>query len=139
MTEPVLEEAAAEIEYGKSVISVSKDRREVVFDLGGMEYTATKPKKVEEWFVQLQIAMSSEDMGSLIYEVDRFLAKILGDEQYKGLKARRLDDDDELTFNDMIESMYDLFEIWTTEEDQPVRPTGPRSVSGRGRKRTTRK
>lgn len=139
MSEPVLEEAAEAIDYGKAILSVSKDRREIVFELAGKEYTGTKPKKVEEWFVQLQLAMSSEDTGKLIYEADRFLGKILGPEQYKELQARRLDDDDDLTFNEMIESMYDLFEIWTTEEDQPIRPTGPRSVSGRGRKRTTRK
>lgn len=135
----VLQETPDEVELGKSVISVSKDRITVVFDLAGQEYTATKPKKVEEWFVELQLALSSDDEAQLLTEADRFFRKVIGEDSYKAIKMRRLDDEDELTFTKMIESMYDLFEIWSTEPDQPVRPTGPRSGSGRGKARTTRK
>ena len=128
-----------EVDLGKNILFVSQDRREVRFLLGEKEYTAIKPRKADEWFVELQMAISSDDNGKLLVETDRFFRKIVGDESYKELKDRRLDDDDDLTWTMMAESMYDLFEIWSTEPDQPIRPTGPRSGSGRGKARTTRK
>lgn len=125
--------------YGDSIVEYSKDRREVTFVLAGEEYVATKPKKAEEWFVELQMALSSGDNGKLLIEIDRFFAKIVGKDVYEKIRARRLDDDDDLTWAEMAQVMYDIFEVWTTEPDQPVRPTGRPSASSRGRKPTTRR
>lgn len=134
MTEPV-----ADVKYGDAIVEYSKDRREVTFVLGGEEYVATKPKKSEEWFVELQMALSSNDTGRLLSEIEKFFRKIVGAEVHDAIKVRRLDDDDDLTWTEMAKVMYDIFEVWTTEADQPVRPTGRPSASSRGRKPTTRR
>lgn len=130
-----------EAEYGEHIVEVSRDRKTIVVNLAGKEYTATKPRKAEEWFVEIQSAVSSEDAGLALVRTDEFLSKILGPDTFKELRTRRLDDDDDLTWNHLSEVLVDIFEVWSTEEDQPVRPTGSRSASGTSttRKRTTRK
>lgn len=124
---------------GKHIIEYTKDRTKIVFELGGEEYTAVKPKKSEEWFIEIQMAMSSEDQGLLLLEIERFFKKIVGTESHAEIKKRRLDDEDELSWIAMSEVMYEIFELWTTEADQPTRPTGRRSVSSRGKRPTTRR
>lgn len=124
---------------GKHIIEHSKDRTKIVFDLGGEEYTAFKPKKTEEWFIQLQMAMSSDDQGLLLLEIEQFFKKVVGAETHAAIKKRRLDDEDDLTWLQMSEVMYEIFELWTSEADKPTRPTGRRSVSSTGKRRTTRR
>lgn len=128
-----------EPKFGDSIVEYSKDRREVTFVLAGEEYLATKPKKVDEWFVELQMALSSGENGRLLLEIEKFFRKIVGAEAHEKIRARRLDDDDDLTWTEMSQVMYDIFEVWTTEPDQPVRPTGRPSASSRGRKPAARR
>ena len=124
---------------GKHILEHTKDRTKIIFDLGGQEYTATKPKKSEEWFIELQMAMSSDDTGRLLLEIDRFFEKIVGRTDHLSIKKRRLDDDDALEWSDMSEVMKEIFEIWTSDQDKPVRPIGRRSASSPGKRRTTRR
>lgn len=124
---------------GKHIIEHSKDRTKIIFDLGGEEYTATKPRKTEEWFIELQMAMSSDDQGRLLLEIENFFRKVVGSEVHKEIRTRRLDDDDDLTWAEMAEVMYEIFELWTSEADKPTRPTGRRSASSPGKRRTTRR
>lgn len=130
---------AVEPQFGETIVDYTKDRREVTFLLGGEEYVATKPKKSDEWFVELQVALGANNTGTLMVTIDRFFKKIVGDEVHAKIKNRLLDDDDEITWTAMSQSMYDIFEVWTTEADQPVRPTGRPSASSRGRKPTARR
>lgn len=123
---------------GEHIIEYSKDRTKVIFDLGGEEYTAFKPKKSEEWFIELQMAMASDDSGRLLVQIDSFFTKIVGKEAAAAIKKRRLDDDDDLGWTEMATVMKEIFEIWTSEADKPIRPTGRRSASSRGNRRTTR-
>lgn len=122
---------------GEHIIEYSKDRITVIFELAGQEYTATKPKKSEEWFIDLQAAMSSDNTGLLLMTINDFFAKIVGTETYAKIQKRRRDDEDELTWSMMSEIMKEIFEVWTSEADKPVRPTGRRSGSSRGKRRTT--
>lgn len=128
-----------EHKFGETIVEYSKDHREVTFLLGGEEYQAVKPKKAEEWFIDINVAMASDDTSQLLLAIEMFFKKVVGNETYAEIKKRRLDDDDELTWTNMSTVMKDLFEIWTTEADQPPRPTGRQSVSSRGRKPTTQK
>lgn len=132
MTEPVHN-------FGSTIVDYSKDHREVTFLLGGQEYEAVKPKKAEEWFIEINLAMASDDNSLLIYAIEQFFQKVVGKEVHAAIRKRRLDDEDDLAWKDMSEVMKDLFEIWTTEADQPPRPTGRRSASSRGRKPITPK
>lgn len=125
--------------FGDSIVDYSKDHREVTFLLGGEEYQAVKPKKAEEWFIEINIALASDDTSQLLFAINQFFSKVLGPEASAAIKKRRLDDEDDVTWTDMSTVMKDLFEIWTTEADQPPRPTGRQSVSSRGRKPTTPK
>lgn len=120
-------------------MEVSRDRKTLVINLAGKEYTATKPRKVESWFAEIQMAISSDESGRTLSQTDQFLTKILGEEAIKDIKTRRLDDDDDLEWEHLTQLLLDVLEVWTTEPDQPVRPTGQRSASSRGRKPTTRK
>lgn len=129
---------AADESAGQHIIEYSKDRTKIIFELVGEEYTALKPKKSEEWFIDLQMAMSSDDTGRLLVQIDAFFHKIVGDDAYRQIKKRRLDDDDELTWAVMAEVMREIFEVWTSEVDKPVRPTGRRSGSSTGKRRSTR-
>lgn len=124
---------------GEHIVEYTKDRTKVIFLLGEEEYTAVKPKKSEEWFIELQMAMSADDTGRLLLEIDNFFRKIVGNETAAAIKKRRLDDDDEISWSDMSEVMKEIFEIWTSEADKPVRPTGRRSASSSGKRRTTRR
>lgn len=132
MTEPVST-------FGDTIVEYSKDHREVTVLVGGEEYLAVKPKKAEEWFIEINIAMASDDSSQLLYAIEQFFAKVFGPKIHAEIRKRRLNDDDDLSWTQMSEVMKDLFEIWTTEADQPPRPTGRRSVSSRGRKPTTQK
>lgn len=126
-------------EFGDTIVEVSRDRKTIVVNLAGKEYTATKPRKTEEWFAEIQMAISSDESGAALAKTDQFIGKILGEDGIKDIRRRRLDDDDDLTWNDLSNLLLDVLEVWTTEPDQPVRPTGRPSASGRGRKPTTRK
>lgn len=136
MTSPDTEETT---EYGESILEISRDRKTILISLAGKEYTATKPRKVESWFAELQMALSSEESGRTLNQTDLFLTKILGEDAIKDIRKRRLDDDDELEWDHLTQLLLDVLEVWSTEPDQPVRPTGQRSASSRGRKPTTRK
>lgn len=128
-----------EHKFGDTIVEYSKDHREVTFLLGGEEYQAVKPKKAEEWFIDINVAMASDDTSQLLLAIEMFFKKVVGNEVYMEIKKRRLDDDDDLTWTNMSSVMKDLFEIWTTEADQPPRPTGRQSASSRGRKPITQK
>lgn len=128
-----------EPKFGNTIVEYSKDHREVTFILGGEEYQAVKPKKAEEWFIEITIALGSEGGTKLFMAIEQFFSKVLGSKVHDDIRKRRLDDEDEVTWTDMSEVMKDLFEIWSTEADQPPRPTGRQSASSRGRKPTTLK
>jgi hypothetical protein len=130
---------AVEPTFGESIVDYSKDRRELTVLLAGEEYVVIKPKKADEWFVSLQMAIAGSSNIEMIKEMDRFLKKIIGDEVHAKLKERLLDDDDDVTWTAITQVMFDIFEVWTTEPDQPVRPTGRPSASSRGRKPTARR
>lgn len=122
-----------------AIKEASQDRKILTVEIGGKNYTATKPRKSDEWFLDLVVAFSGETDGQSIQVMLDFLAKILGPEQYKDIQARRRDEEDDLTFEILFEALTDAFELWTSEADQPIRPTGQPSVFSMERKPTVLK